>query len=295
MPSFMTLPKEPPVVYPDAYPLFTRVSIETTKTCTRSCWFCPSEQRGPIVQTMTDELYKKICDELKFWGFNGVVQWFYINEPLIDPQWESRLQYLRQCCPKCSIHLTTNWDRYWKRSIGEQVEVIGRLFEAGVNSLNLNDYDDRGYAELIPDVRARVGATIDDHTWKRLRPSQRIFSVGPLPDELHTWSGYNDIKELEQMGRAQGGHKATGYCARPHRHLVVQYDGRVPLCCAVNPVGAEIFGDVSREDEHLYDIWNSYEMFEYRKRLQSGERSGQCEGCNSTMAFPHIVRKVELG
>jgi len=68
----------------------------------------------------------------------------------------------------------------------------------------------------------------------------------------------------------------------------------VPLCCAVNSErpDLEVFGDINKVS--LAQAWNSKRMFQYRERLQRGERSGQCAGCDARVAYPHVVRRVKL-
>lgn len=288
MTAFLRLPRMRPIQYGgrQPYPLFTRISIETSKTCTRSCWFCPSEQRGKKPVTMSDDMYASILDELRALEFDGVVQWFYLNEPLMDRDYLRRIEMLRVACPRVTIHLTTNWDTMHRKPPEEQIYAMGQLFRVGVNSLNLNDYDARGYARVVAKAANAHGADLVDHCWKRLSPRKRVISCGPLPEKLHNWSGYvSDTKNLaSQTGR--------GKCPRPMRHVVVQYDGGVPLCCAVNSAHAEMMGSVTTQS--LVEIWNSRKMFEYRERLQRGERSGSCAGCNATVAYPHVFRRVKL-
>lgn len=284
--NFLNLPKMRPIPYGKEYPLFTRISIETTKTCTRSCWFCPSEQRGKKAETMSDELYTKIVDELAALKFSGVVQWFYLNEPLLDKKHLARIRQLREACPKVTIHLTTNWDTYHKRPELEQVERMKGLFEAGVNSLNLNDYDHRGYDKVVALASKALDVKVVDHCWQKIGPRKRLLSCGPLPEKIHTWSGYvSEVKDL----KSQNG---KGKCPRPMRHIVVQYDGRVPLCCAVNSEKTDHIGDVRTKT--LVETWNDLPIFKYREKLQRGERSGACEGCTATVAYPHVFRKVKL-
>jgi MoaA/NifB/PqqE/SkfB family radical SAM enzyme len=284
MVNFLHLPKLRPIRFGQRYPLFTRISIETTKTCTRACWFCPSEQRGKKTDTMSDAVYTKIVDELAALNFSGVVQWFYLNEPLLDRNHLQRIAQLRRACPKVTIHLTSNWDTMYKRTDAQQIAHIRALFDAGVNSLNLNDYDARGYARLLPQAASISGAVINDHNWKKLGPRKRVLSCGPLPEKLHTWSGYvADTKDIPSQG-------GKGKCPRPMRHIVVAYDGSVPICCAVNSTTSTPVG--SLHTHSLLDVWNNATMFQLRERLQRGERSGACEGCTATVAYSHVFRRV---
>jgi hypothetical protein len=218
---------------------------------------------------MSDELYSSIVHQLK--GFDGVVQWFYLNEPLLDKRRYERIAALRQLAPKCTIHLTTNWDLMHAKTLDEQHDEIDALFEAGVNMLNLNDYDDKGYDRVVN----TSGYRVIDHSWSR--KSGQWISCGPLPGRYHAWG----------KGEAR-----QSYCARPHRHIVVAFDGRVPVCCAADISNCETIGDANIES--LEDIWQSRRMWDYRSMLQDKRRVWDCSGCDETMAFPHVVRKVKF-
>lgn len=288
--NFIHLRKLRPIRFGQRYPLFTRVSLETTKTCTRACSFCPSVERGKLVQTMPDELYAKILYELGELQFSGVVQWFFVNEPLIDKNHLVRIAQLRAACRRVTIHVTTNWDVMHKRPDEDQLIEIDSLFAAGVNSLNLNDYDHRGYERIVKLAGKRFKVPVVNHNWKKLRPTEHVLSCGPLPEKLHSWTGYVSDTVVQSLGlRHQTG---KSYCPRPMRHIVVMYNGQVPLCCAVNPTGAEILGDVNKQS--LVDIWNNRRFFEYRKKLQEGIREEQCKNCDASVAYPHVVRRVSL-
>jgi len=294
---FMNLPKLPPVKFgKDQYPLFTRISIETSKVCNRTCWFCPAEQRGKKQQLMTDQLYSKILHELADLNFDGVVQWFFINEPLMDKLWPTRIALLRTLVPKCTIHLTTNWDLMAKRSTDEQVDVIRKLFEAGVNSLNINDYDQKGYDEAIKSAARDLGLPVPlpSHCWKKIGPRKRVLSCGPLPKTLHTRTGYTKLENIETFWKG-GSQRGRKHCPRPFRHIVVQYDGKVPLCCTVDPTNTEVEWMADINQVSLVEAWNTKRMWEYRSLLQDGKRAGQCAKCDAKFSFPSIVRRVDMG
>jgi MoaA/NifB/PqqE/SkfB family radical SAM enzyme len=234
---------------------------------------------------MSDALYAKILAELEEIKFSGTIQWFYVNEPLLDKKWKKRLTALRKACPRATIHVTTNWDTEFKKNVAEQFGTILDLFEAGVNSLNINDYSDRGYQNLVDSVinvhGARKGIETGDHAWKQLGPRKKHLSVGGIPKKIHSWGGSND----STMG-------GKGHCARPARHIVVTWDGQVPICCAANPVTAESLGDVNKSS--MMSIWNSRRFFEYRLALQDGVRKWDCAMCDAKVAYAWVFRKVSI-
>lgn len=267
---------EEPIPFGEAYPAWTRVSIETTGWCNRSCSFCPACNRRKAT-TMSDALYDSIVRQHE--GFTGVVQWFYCNEPLLDKQHLPRIAQLREAAPKCTIHLTTNGQAL------RGPEHIVELFDAGVNSLNLNAYEAAHYPRYLEWADDIEGVKRGPHNWTRCRGQHLSVEDMTAPTDLHDWTGSVDVGENLVKRR-------TGRCARPHRHIVVCWDGTVPLCCAVDPMTCEKLGDANTTP--LVDIWNSLPFFKYRFSLQRGVREGQCEGCHENMAFPHVVRRVCL-
>lgn len=291
MTGFMQLPTLPPVVYGSGedYPLFTRISLETCGLCNRTCSFCPSYKRERRLNLMPQELYNSICDQLRALEWNGAVQFFYLNEPLLDKRILDLLRQLREACPRCSIHVTSNGEVVRDR------DFLYALFRAGVNILNLNGYTPEAYAHNKSLCDSLWGLHnieySDTHVWAKVSPRKRILSCSDLtnPTGLHSWQD-EEIARTNDMLETK-----SQRCARPHRHLVIQYDGKIPLCCAQDPMKptASFMGDLTQGDT-LVSVWNSYEMFKYRLNLQHGKRVDLCSGCNEKMAFPHIVRKVEL-
>ena len=252
--------------------------------CTRDCWHCPAVQRGHKLNTMDQPLYDKIVKELHDLKWNGVVQWFFVNEPLLDKQWEARITQLRREVPRCTIHVTSNWDTQYKREREVQLDTVLRLFAAGVNSLNINDYDVRGTGLWLPKMvrDALPAVTMGAHNWQPLGPRHHHFSVMEgHPVKLHSWSGYN---KSTMNGK--------GKCARPHRHLTIGWDGSVYLCCAVNPTTATVFGNLHTQS--MVEVWNGRKFFEYRWHLQQGIRQGDCNGCVVPVAYPRELRHVSI-
>ena len=287
MTALMKLPSLPPVPYGVPYDMWNRMSLETTSQCNRRCHFCPVSQRPAKVQSMSDELYTRIVNQLPT-DWDGTVQWFFVNEPLFDKKRHQRIRQLRTHAPNCTIHVTTNWEIMEKKSFDDQVLEAANLIRSGVSSLNLNAYRDaaqfNSYRKVA--IHASIASNAEfiyDHCWKRDKRPRISASNMTSPVDLHTWSGFYNGDDVIKTRPKK--------CPRAHKHLVVMWDGKVPLCCAVNPTGAEILGDANIES--LNDIWNSRRFFEYRWNLQNGQRKDQCEGCVERVSFPGCVHKVE--
>ncbi len=274
--------RQPPLKRGEPYPMFNRISIETCSSCTRACSFCPQQFRDAGVQLMDDKLYERIIKQLYGLEFAGVVQWFYLNEPLMD---RKRYERIKMLPPRCCVHLTSNGDtlRTYERFVDECL----KLFSAGVNSLNFNAYDDKGmrFKDWVKQFNVRYISRTGPHNWRYVRGRYISWDDRRDPDNLHSWSGrFDGDKYIKKFNKR---------CARPHRHIVVQWDGQAPLCCAQDPTreSFESMGDFNSQS--LVDVWNSPGFHKHRFQLQNAQRSGQCIDCNEITAYPHVIRKVE--
>jgi len=312
--GFMSLPSQPPVAFGGAepYPLFTRITFETTSTCTRACGFCAVRNRPTALRLMSDALYTKLCDELAALRWKGVVQWFNCNEPLMDKQILPRLRQLRAAAPGATIHVTSNGDVISKLTVDEAAVKIIEIYEAGCTVFNLNAYDTaeqhaRHVAimtrvhELYPRARwpksFAVAGKAGGAMWRQYSGTAKILHVQDQrnPTGLHDWQD-------ERIDREQGAipgrlrRELQGPCGRPSRHIVVLWNGKVIHCCIVDPQQAErpgnttVVGDANTQS--LVEIWNGEGYMRYRWQLQHGRRSRACAGCRERTAFPHVVRRV---
>ena len=307
MSGFMNLPNEPPVRFPgrEKYPLFTRVSIETINFCNRSCVFCPlhwsEDERGH--KTMTDALYAKVVAELGAVKFAGVVQMFLLSEPFIDRSMIDKLHALRAACPKVTIYASTNGDVFDQvlrtKGLTAALDKIIGYYEAGLTTMNINVYDEG--PEQLERYQSLVRALLEQ---TRVRPTQNKYRkhspkgwfveltdmrIESNPNASLTNTLY--IKPKEERGSITA---PQIHCSRTQRHIVVEWDGNVPICCAVDVTDKTLpsMGDVNTQS--LLEVWNGEPMMRYRWFTQQKQRVlPGCSTCTHRMAFPAIVRKIK--
>ena len=310
--GFFDVLKEPAVAWRtgmprEQYPLFTRLSLETSSYCNRSCSFCPvSSGRRPRQIGMSDELWMRIVAELSTIDdgepYSGIAQMFLINEPTLDKQLIEKTRHLRAACPKITMYMSTNADML------KTANDVAEWLDAGFNCVNLNIYDSG--QEQYDRINAMVESGLDagmfeltENKYRRHGHRARLVAVTDMrPERLAKDVSVTDsFHRRSAEDREAGGQVALKqYCARPHRHLVVRYDGKLPLCCAIDPSDPNleedglIVGDLSLPDHTLLSRWNSEVMNRYRWHLQQRDRSlPGCSTCVHRMAYPHVVRKVE--
>ncbi len=292
MSSWMKLRSLPPLGRDELYPLFNRVSLETIGRCTRECVFCPSrfrtkKQRG----TMSDEVFDVIMIQLNELKFDGVLQLFYLGEPMLDPKIVERVWLAREACPKATLLLTSNGD------LLKNVEQIDELFEAGLNTFNVDCYDDETYSrldELAADCDVDVDVEYGKVSWRRKGARSKTLAVVDVsrPEThragcCHTYLHPEIEKILSEKGMLDEKQK---WCAQPHRRLVTWWDGTIALCCVVTPTikSPPVVGTY----ENLLEAWNNPLMNQYRYWLQQGTKRGVCVDCYYRHAYPHVMRRI---
>lgn len=314
MSSFMNLPNEPPVPLgydatdgmqlTELYPLFTRISIETLSFCNRSCTFCPlhwsQDERGR--KRMTDELYEKIVIELEELEFRGVAQMFLLSEPTIDTTMKQKLSKLRRACPKVTTYASSNGDLFdrldQQRGRAHALKAIEEFYEAGLTVLNLNIYDPgpeqaARFTSLVADVVEKLHAEITESKYSKHHSRKRFIALTDMRIEKQGSAGNTDLIYIKTKAERASIVAPQRHCSRPHRHLVVEWDGNVPICCAVDVTDKSLPSMGNINQQSLVEVWNGEPMMKYRFYTQQAMRvlSG-CSTCTHRMAYPHIVRKV---
>ena len=141
-----------------ATPLFTRIQIQTVSWCNRSCAFCPSG-KFPVPKTfMAREVYHRIIDQLHDLQFTGRISPYLMNESLLDKRLPELIAYTRERCPDSWIAINTNGDAL-------SASLLERLYDAGLNCLDVNAYDDTAQYEAYVALAQRVAARRADITF----------------------------------------------------------------------------------------------------------------------------------
>lgn len=311
MTSFMATGHLPPINYPgeDKYPLFNRISIEPISFCNRSCSFCPVAWNDRGTEHMTDSLYAKIAWELAELKFDGVAQLFLLSEPMIDATLPAKAALLREACPDVSMYISSNGDVLDKiaqtKGMGAALEKLNEYYDAGINVININSYDPgpeqlARYRALEAAAIEKLGLKHTEHKYAHSSRKSRKLCITDMRWDERAESGKAKKTDLFYIRNAQDRAELERtktvvpqtYCARTQRHIVVLFDGKVPICCAIDPNDKSLLvGDINQQS--LEEVWNSKVFFQYRYFTQQARRVlPGCNTCTHTMAFPHIVRKV---
>ena len=260
-------------------PLFTRMQIQTVSWCNRSCAFCPSG-KFPVAKTfMPVEVYHRVIDQLQEVDFAGRISPYLMNEPLLDKRLPDLIAYTRSRCPESWIAINTNGD-----ALSEALAC--RLFDAGLNSLDVNAYDSTQQYAAYAALAARVAARRGDVTCQ-VGYSDPTFDGTDLPRhtkimhcrDLASWEAQFVAKQATpdlqiRSGNIPGARQleaplAVG-CPRPFQQMYINYRGEAVLCC--NDWRFEVvMGDTAAAT--LAEIWQNERYQAYRSHLQRQSRA----------------------
>jgi len=240
--------------------IFRQIAIETRTDCNLKCEFCPQSTKPRPKQIMSEDLFKKIIDDLAAIEYAGRIAPTVNNEPLLDDRILSFIAYARKRCPFSFLHLITNGTQL-------NIDMVKELFAIGLDELLINDYRKdrlnnpfRVSRNLVP-----IAELSKKMFGRKIRISFRS-SVGVLTNRAGNCRGREIKLPLRQ------------FCIRPFFEMVIQPEGRAVLCCQ-DYTYEEIMGDTSISS--VADIWFNEKYHRIRAELYEGERAGKiCEKCD---------------
>ena len=221
---------------------YSRVYLEITNICNRSCSFCPGTRRSPKV--MTVEEFGKVTDKLV-----GITDYLYLHlmgEPLTHPELPTLLSLAREKGFKCAI--TTNGTLLSTR--GEKILSSG-IYKVNISLHSFEDGESEEHLAYLSEVAtfaeraAEAGILTVLRLWNKggsdsLNDSTLAFLKDRLPGEwkwgtrgarirhrLHL--EYGDRFEWPSPDKEDGGESV--FCYGLADHFGVLSDGTVVPCC----------------------------------------------------------------
>lgn len=242
-------------------PLFNHIEIETYNRCNGGCEFCPVSVKNDIrpERTMSEELFKKIIDELSTMDYHGGVALFSNNEPFLDSRIIEFCKYAREKVPHAKTHLFTNGTLL---KLNMFVEVIDYLDELIIDNYNVD-------LQLIPNNLA-----IKKYCEEHLELREKVTIVMRHPKEvLESRGGQAPNKKRRELF-------TDVKCTHPFRQMIIRPDGKVSICCN-DALGETDMGDVN--ENTLVEIWKGEKFENVRKNIQQFGRGGVefCRYCDS--------------
>ncbi len=284
--QYQTFQADTPAVAEPA-PLFTRIQIQTVSWCNRSCSFCPSG-KFPVAKTfMPLDVYHRVIDQLHDLHFSGRISPYLMNESLLDKRLPDLVAYARRQCPESWIAINTNGDAV-------SASLIERLFDAGLNCIDINAYDNvaqyERYLALAETVVARhadvrlTSGYLDPHFNDTTLPANaKLLHCRDMSDWERRFRDQLAVEDLiNRAGNVPGTIQLTEPlaqgCERPFQQMYINHLGEAVLCC--NDWRFEVvMGDTA--EAPLDEIWHNDKYRTYRDHLQRDDRHlPLCAGCD---------------
>lgn len=236
---------------------------------------------------MPVEVYHRIIDQLSDLDFDGRISPYLMNEPLLDKRLPKLIAYTRQRCPQSWIAINSNGD-----ALSE--DLADRLFDAGLNSLDVNAYDSSAqyqtYVALAEHVAARrsdvtrqVGYSDPSFNGVGMPRSSKIIHCRDMAFWERQFLSKQATSDLQnRSGNVPGSRRLTEplalSCPRPFEQMYINHLGVAVLCC--NDWRFDVMmGDTATSS--LAEIWHNERYQAYRHHLQQKNRAMPlCDQCD---------------
>lgn len=297
----MHITKRPPIEVPtNLYVPFNRISIESTSYCNRACSFCPQFYGERGRETMKWELFESICDQLMRMDYSENIHPYMTNEAMINPRILDEIKLLRYSCPRACIGMATNADlidALYKKDPKLAMKKLADFYDAGVTVIGMNVYDDgeeqlNRYREIEQMAIDNHLADHTDHRWRKHSANRKYISVTDTRVTRGDRTGVDSFIVRNKQEK-EGVVAPAAYCAEPNRHLAIRWDGKVMVCCVVDPTDDRmIVADLN--ECTLLEAWNSKALNKYRWYTQRKMRVlPGCNQCTFKMAYPNFIQKIQ--
>jgi MoaA/NifB/PqqE/SkfB family radical SAM enzyme len=274
------------------------IEFETTSYCNRTCSFCPNS----IIDRLSEKLimpeatWQAILDGLREVEYSSTIVWSRYSEPLSERRILERVRQVREAAPRARICINSNGDYL-------DADYLRELEESGLDRLWVDIYfpDDEVYdldkatlyhAKFLKRTN-RTGtmvATAPELSYKiasdRLEIVTHVRNVAAMKA-----MDLSDRGGLVQIAR-QTVREAP--CYAPYKHLVIDWDGSIVICCQLRSDSAShqdgVVGKIGTDGITLMDAY--LRLAGWRNSLREyGKKDKPCATCNvSEYSSTHLTR-----
>ena len=243
-------------------PLFSWIEISPIDACNRKCVFCPKSDpkiAPDTFKTMDNKYIEKLSKELKEINYKGTVVFAGYGEPLLDKSIYEKISILSGIC---NLEITTNGDPLNKNN-------IKKLVDSGINKIVVSLYDG-------PD---------------QVEEYEKLFKTAEIDKDKYVlrdrWYKEDDGWGLMVTNRAgtlnlknqKLPKKKDMSCYYTHYSMMIDWNGNCYLCTQ-DWQRKMVSGNIYKQ--HIFDIWNSDILKEFRTNLAKGKRiNSPCKDCNA--------------
>src|SRR5271157_4833919 len=262
------------------------LEIETIDRCNRACHWCPTNKHNDSrpYKRMTDEIFKKIIDDLANFDYKGCIGLFCYNEPLMDKDIVERIGYAKRMLPRAHHFTYSNCDllapislyetnpALFKVVVTSNFRKVADLLDAAV----LDNYSDDG--RLTPQIQA-----VWD-TYKDYYPNFVIW-MRRANEILNT-------KGSQAPNRRRPRFNMKSKCYLPFTGMYVDPYGRVRLCCQDALWQHPILGDLAAST--VQEVWNGPGYLSVREHYLYGGKRCEKNVCDCCDVFHMGKNRIDI-
>jgi radical SAM protein with 4Fe4S-binding SPASM domain len=279
------------------------VTFELSEGCNLSCPMCAvqaiQEKQGKGYKFMERETMVSALQQIKELGWQSRMGFAMRGEPTMHPAYIGMVGLVREHFPKTHMTMLSNGGGIMRKP--GPIANITALFDAGLNVLGLDNYENVNYVPKIMEAieasspqplksgeRHELGFTYFDYPadlkgnphQRRPRGTRMLVKIRDIMSQDKDRKIGNHGKVFNYAGLAfpPDDTMAGKRCHQPFRQLAIRYDGSVAICCN-DWLGEYKCGNILKEGVEA--IWQGQAMGAAREMLYHGKREMRpCKGCN---------------
>jgi MoaA/NifB/PqqE/SkfB family radical SAM enzyme len=267
------------------------VNIETIPICNARCIMCPIDRLTRPKKAMDLDLFKKIIDECLAAGVKSIRLHNY-GEPLLTPQFDQMLHYIRQRSARVNVQFATNGslldDRWARILIHEKVNQI----MVTIDGAQKETYESIRRGLKYEEVTGNISNLVALRRQMRSKHPKVIVEMIKMEETkneidafIRKWRPIADKVAVTsystRAGAFPGNEFTTKYrpCFRLWKQMVITSTGEVAACCTDWDCDL-VIGDLRTQS--LLEVWRSTLLNKLRRLHLSGCASDipLCSKCN---------------
>lgn len=237
------------------------VNIETINRCNGTCEFCTANknaEKRPYLR-MEDDMYYRIIDQLRDWGYKGHLTLYGNNEPYLDTRIVEFHKYCREQLPESFIFLSTN-------GLLLDVDKV-KAIAPYLNQLIINNYcTDMKLYDNIREIYEYVKAHPDE-----FRDLDILIQIRYMKAVLTNRAGSAPNKKNTQK-------VITETCLMPFTDMFIFPNGKLGICCCDN---FEVSDLADLHEVSVKEAWNTVKYQKLREAIKTGRQNYPfCKYCD---------------
>jgi len=293
--------------------------IDNTNLCNAKCSWCPNIDIPGEKGIMNHALFKKIIEDYARIG--GIVRFGTFGEPLLDPDFTGKIDFIRRFSSIYKVELVTNGfalnEDIAEKLIASKVDTeisLDELDKALYEKVKGVSFDKtwnnlRGLLKKNQNAKSpvQINVRIKTSTNERQIRNHSLFQELTQPNCTVDITPINSVDSLTNWGGAfdknsflSGSDKSSPYgaykdynrtnqapCIQLWKWMVINWDGRVVLCCT-DIFSRMVLGDLKKQN--IKDVWNGPVLDQLRQQFMNrkGRFDGICRDCDLHQGWQYL-------